>query len=222
MARRMHQDAQISKLSAAKTHRQKLLQSVEFWRNQKDLTPEDQRLLENSWDSRHWMHFSRNNDILPLMCRDYFDRPRYIPPETGFEIKQDRLATSWLLKEPLEASLRPHTSPLLERSFSTPEMKPLEDGWNDHFHCTHSASNHLYHENNREYFSTYCNGRSKQVLPRKQRGLEKHYFPRRSVCKLEGVDDPPSLAETLLMPNEPISLPSLPNSLMRALSSSAF
>eukprot|EP00933_Yihiella_yeosuensis_P054207 TRINITY_DN52591_c0_g1_i1.p1 TRINITY_DN52591_c0_g1~~TRINITY_DN52591_c0_g1_i1.p1 ORF type:complete len:279 (+),score=36.70 TRINITY_DN52591_c0_g1_i1:68-838(+) len=247
-------DDDAPKLNAAQLERQRTLQGDSFWRNQKDLTPSARKKLEKGWDGRHQLHFSRNNSILTLTCRDYFDRPREFPPETGAEIKNVRAIPTWTLgsepaykgapmrmctgcSDPVLRQLpvryercKPFskTGPApkpsaLERSTSTPAMKPREDGWDARHALLHSAANSVYHESDKEYFSMYLQPRSKRVVPKRVNGITQLLRPHKHPYgNADGADDPISLGETLLQPKSELPLPRVPGELLKKLGMATF
>eukprot|EP00439_Symbiodinium_sp_Y106_P022996 s4921_g2.t2 len=85
---------------------------------------EELRSLEQSWDSGHWMHYSRRNPALTVNCRDYFDRPRAEPSYSrGFQLGA-RLQVSWKLgPEPKDWILCSLGSPTRQQSSKARDRK---------------------------------------------------------------------------------------------------
>jgi len=208
--------------------RTQMLQHEPRWRNQVDLTDEEKDALETSWDGRHGLHFSRNNPILSPGCRDYFDRPRQLPPETLEECvkvagKPVKLISNWALEpEPQDLSAsfgRSKKSAFMGRSCSGfPEFAKAEAGWNDRHHVTASEANHLFHDNDKEYFSKFQERRSKRVIPKRVNGITQHLYPFRQRGNPDGRDDPPPLSESLLRRDGELPVPSLPGGIVNKLS----
>eukprot|EP00913_Durusdinium_trenchii_P017141 g16120.t1 len=70
------------------------------------------------------------------------------------------------------------------RSFSgLPEFAAQEAGWNDRHH---------------EYFSIFLEPRDKRVVPKRQNGITRHFFPYRLPGEPDGRDDPETPAEMML------------------------
>eukprot|EP00931_Biecheleriopsis_adriatica_P088017 TRINITY_DN62417_c0_g1_i1.p1 TRINITY_DN62417_c0_g1~~TRINITY_DN62417_c0_g1_i1.p1 ORF type:complete len:255 (+),score=29.72 TRINITY_DN62417_c0_g1_i1:115-879(+) len=205
--------------------RSQMLQHEPFWRNQRELSEEERETLEGTWDQRHWMHFSRMNNILSPTCRDYFDRPREIEGDNSATVKNSsvRLLPSWSLgHEPRKFSDMigpPKNRGDLGRSCSgLPGMEKKEQGWDNRFHLTHSAANHHYHDSDREYFSLFQQPRSKRVIPKTRHGLTAHIFHRRRIGDPDGADEPPPLRERFLRPGNDMPVPKVPGHVLHKLS----
>uniref|UniRef100_A0A7S4UXN6 Uncharacterized protein n=1 Tax=Alexandrium monilatum TaxID=311494 RepID=A0A7S4UXN6_9DINO len=196
-------------LSASALHRDRILANDKFWKNQKRLSPEEERALEDRWDGRHQLHFSKNNEILTPGLRDYFDRGRELPSEESFWVRsQTPVRPTYLLShdprhEDPDGSARfrtrPHlaTSPFRPRP-PRPVLRRLEDSWNGRHHVTTSLWNDLYHENSREYFSRNVAPRSERVLQQRLNGITLHVNPHKHPDCENGCDDPPTAAEALI------------------------
>lgn len=77
------------------------------------------------------------------------------------------------------------------RSFSgLPEFAAQEAGWNDRHHVLHAAANDKFHESDKEYFSIFLEPRDKRVVPKRQNGITRHFFPYRLPGEPDGRDDP--------------------------------
>lgn len=185
---------------------------------------EELRSLEQSWDSGHWMHYSRRNPALTVNCRDYFDRPRAEPSYSrGFQLGA-RLQVSWKLgPEPKDWSDtfgKTRTNGSLERSCSgKPEFAMQEAFWNDRHHVLHGAANTEFHESDKEYFSVFLAPRSKRVVPKRQNGWTRHLFAHKQRGNPDGMDDPDMPCELLHRSDVRIAVPCVPGSLLRELTS---
>eukprot|EP00441_Pelagodinium_beii_P017332 CAMPEP_0197662192 /NCGR_PEP_ID=MMETSP1338-20131121/52420_1 /TAXON_ID=43686 ORGANISM="Pelagodinium beii, Strain RCC1491" /NCGR_SAMPLE_ID=MMETSP1338 /ASSEMBLY_ACC=CAM_ASM_000754 /LENGTH=243 /DNA_ID=CAMNT_0043239921 /DNA_START=67 /DNA_END=798 /DNA_ORIENTATION=- len=216
--------ASANSLSMLRTQR---IEHEPFWRNQKDLTDVEKSDLEGTWESRHWMHFSRNNPILSPGCRDYFDRPRHLPPETLAEVvkvagQPVKLVSTWALEpeaRDLGQSFGRSKSAGMGRSGSgLPQYAKRESGWNDRHHITVSEANHLFHDNDREYFSKFQERRSKRVIPKRVNGVTQHLYPLKHPGNPDGRDDPVPLSESLLRRGTELPVPALPGAIIHKLS----
>lgn len=68
------------------------------WKNVRDLEKDEEKTLESTWNGRHSMHFSVNNQHLSVGLRDYFGRPRSLPDDKTPGPKPEvRLKPTWSL-----------------------------------------------------------------------------------------------------------------------------
>mmetsp|Transcript_14111 Transcript_14111/g.26402 ORF Transcript_14111/g.26402 Transcript_14111/m.26402 type:complete len:218 (-) Transcript_14111:299-952(-) len=184
--------------------------------------PAELRSLEQSWDSTHWMHYSRRNPALTVNCRDYFDRPRVEEKYVrGLQLGA-RLQVSWKLgpeeKDWSSTFGRSRSSGFGGRSCSgKPEFALQEANWDDSHHILHSAANTELHESDKEYFSVYLAPRSKRVVPKRQNGITQHLFPHRQRGNPDGMDDAEMPCEILRRMDNTIPVPSMPGHLLREL-----
>lgn len=213
------------------TVRKAALQQVPFWRNQRDLSPQEQQILETQWNSRHSVSMSRLNGFITPNCRDYFDRPRPVVDATPFARQVVQVRPTWLLKYPTEgdsyqfdgSSMSSESQQKQDRSLKSSSTAPILGAtalgalagracWNDRHHVTHSIGNARLHENDREYFGRCVAPRSKRVLQQRPNGITKHLYPYADFRKLDGRDDAFSPAELLLLADEsaPLPLPPAP------------
>lgn len=214
----MGKSASTGSLSAL---RHQMLQHEPFWRNQREMTDEELETLESTWDKRHWMHFSRNNPILSPTCRDYFDRPRHERGEYAGVTKIVKQIPSWSLEpEPRDiGAIFGRSRPVgLGRSCSgLPQFAQTEAGWNDRHHVAHSEANHLFHDNDREYFGSFQGKRSKRVIPKRVNGITNLLYPYRQKGNPDGMDQPPTNGELLLRPGHDLPVHPVPRGILERL-----
>merc|ERR1719473_602083 len=95
-------DTSISKKSSLSSHSATLARDPN-WKKIQQLTPEEERELEQRWDRRHHRHYQEMNEILNPAYRDYFDRQRELLGEfTGVRPKHRWLSTWSLAHTPGE------------------------------------------------------------------------------------------------------------------------
>lgn len=207
-----------------------------FWRNQRDLSAVEQKSLEEQWNSRHTVVYSRRNNQLAANCRDYFDRPRHVQDASVYLPVSVALKPVWLLSCVSQQSLgsqgalgsanipgqlggssgasEPQSSRHSEASKLTAGTANLSSrsDWNDRHHITQSVGNLHLHDNDREYFGRFLEPKSKRVLQHRVNGLTKHHFPIVQPGQPDGRDGDLSQAEVWI--NGPVR----PSPLTRALS----
>mmetsp|Transcript_125633 Transcript_125633/g.250692 ORF Transcript_125633/g.250692 Transcript_125633/m.250692 type:complete len:166 (-) Transcript_125633:70-567(-) len=62
-----------------------------------DLRLHGKRPLELGWNSRHQLHFSRNNEVVPAGLREYFDRVRQLPDEQSWNPQRTPIRATYSL-----------------------------------------------------------------------------------------------------------------------------
>lgn len=162
-------------------------------------------MLEEMWDGRHGIHFSRMNHMMNPAFRDYFDRGREaekVPGPPGVR-PQVCWRPHWSLNvyEKRPANFN-NEGPSAERgvpeALKTKSDRRGEGGWDNRFHITHSMANHLFHDAAKELFSRNVPPRSERVLVNQQKGITKHIYRHPVKHNPDGSDDRPSSAEALL------------------------
>lgn len=212
------------------TLRKATLQQVPFWRNQRDLSSQEQQILETQWNSRHSVSSSRVNSLVTPNCRDYFDRPRPVLDAVPFARPVVQVKPTWLLKYPADGSsqfdgssmyseLQAKQEPSMRPSATAPALGATVLGalagqacWNDRHHVTHSVGNSRLHDNDREYFGRFVAPRSKRVVQQRPKGLTAHHYAYADARSAQGRDDDFSPAELLLLADDfgPLPLPPAP------------
>lgn len=193
-------------MSAAQQRSLELAQDP-YWRNQKPVSRQQKRRLETSWDDRHQFSFaSQLNSLMQKNMRDYFDRPRELPIDSLAGVKPKACwRPTWSLTSGYKIADRPFS---MARS-SELDMEPLSvarrGGWDGRHHITHSQANHLFHDNDREYFGLFLNKRSERVLQPRTRGLTYHYKPLMVRGNPDGADEGPTNSELLMQHGMPLS-----------------
>lgn len=173
-----------------------------FWKL-RSLSREEENALEDQWNNRHQIHFSRLNSRINPSIRDYFDRQRDDSEAHPGVRSQVQLRPTWLLGErkfdhDSNDGFKPSPTSSLQRMASTYAEDTKVTGWNDRHHVTVSSGNRRLHENQREYFSRFVAPRSKRVLPQRPTGITAHQFPHAQRGNPNGQDDGPSPAGYLL------------------------
>lgn len=178
-------------------------QADQFW-NLRNLTSEEEAALEEQWNGRHHMHFSRVNAKVNPAVRDYFDRQRDDDADRPWVRSHVRIRSTWSLAESgreLDGVdvLRSSSTASLERSTASLQRIPpalgtgrAAGGWDDRHHVTVSLNNRRLHENQREYFTRVVAPRSKRVLPQRPSGITQHQYHYAMRGSPYGQDDNPS------------------------------
>lgn len=163
------------------------------WKHVRDLSQDEEKTLETTWDGRHSMHFSVCNGHLSVGMRDYFDRTRALPDDKTPGPKPEvRMRPVWSLNmEAIKPSERVDFSSNIQRSIRVPKDLPKRAQWDDRHSVTHSAQNTRAHEYHREYFSRYVDPRTSRMLEHRKNGIERHLMPAKHPTNPDGQDYAP-------------------------------
>mmetsp|Transcript_24767 Transcript_24767/g.53864 ORF Transcript_24767/g.53864 Transcript_24767/m.53864 type:complete len:288 (-) Transcript_24767:46-909(-) len=108
-------------VSAAELRRRKELAQDPYWRSQVFLGPTERKQLEDGWNEKHWRHFSRVNQKLNPLTRDYFDRPREERRPNDPSVRLAPLLATWSLVHEADTPASAST-PTLTSSVSLPAL----------------------------------------------------------------------------------------------------
>mmetsp|Transcript_9081 Transcript_9081/g.23548 ORF Transcript_9081/g.23548 Transcript_9081/m.23548 type:complete len:249 (-) Transcript_9081:92-838(-) len=199
----------LQKSQSATELRKQILANDPFWKNIKDLSGDDKKTLEGSWNGRHNIHFSVMNKGLPVQQRDYFDRPRDYSDPAKYSCLPTRWQPSWSLSHIDDEERNPFSSTSLSKASAGPKAvvaasrssssgSRRKPAWNDRHHVTLSEANGTYHDSQKEYFGRYVQSRADTVVPQRVHGLTMHNFPFAHPADPNGCDSEPSLAEKVM------------------------
>lgn len=190
--------------------------------------------MEDGWDGRHIMHFSRNNVLLNPVSRDYFDRPRVEKKDSDPGLRVVPVRATWSLGDlhtypaagPLSGD-SPTSSSSRQSPYMAPErvkahaekkwQKVAEAAWDGRHATMHSTGNELLHDSQKELFGRFVKSRSQVVVPHRVHGITEHYFPHHQYGNENGCDDAPTAAELLLTGLDQVPIPPVPRAGRRLL-----
>jgi hypothetical protein len=190
-----------------------------YWSGIKELSQDDKKSMEKSWNQRHQLHFSRMNQAVNPCFRDYFDRRRE-EPESLLGVKPAvRWRPVWQLTVGHQNKDADRSNAGSFRNSTPPTGVTKRPTWDDHHHVTVSANNTSLHEGSREYFSRIIQPQSQRLVPLRKKGIMKHQLPHAMHGNPDGCDD--ELTSADLMVRDDDQLPPLPGPPETLLSASA-
>lgn len=138
----------------------------------KPLSPDEASSLEQGWNTRHHVSFSKGNLEIHPMHRSYFDRLRELESMAPGPKQTPPLECSFLLPPKEHSAERLPVPPMVEPLPALPPSAfPHPKVWNTRHGVTHSKGNKFYHDKDRELFSRYLQPARSRVSPERTFGI---------------------------------------------------
>lgn len=162
-----------------------------YWRSVRDQSAAEKSSLEAGWESTHSIAFSRINDTVNPLLRDYFDRAREVKEPT-YELKRGgKYHPWWRLDFGPDYQIREGgwNKSAMGRSEARPDSASSHQRpWDGRHALTVSRSNDVYCPAQREFFGRFVEPEAKRVYREKPIGITKHYLPHRNTGNPDGCD----------------------------------